>query len=213
MVLFGIPLHAHEDDARRCLLAALEIHKVLSSPDLNCTCGIASGTAYCGTIGSSHRREYATVGNAVNIAARLMQTATDVICDETTARSAADSVSFYEHRLLQLKGQSGPLSVFRPFTSVRTATSATSAPDIIGREFESDLVRRNLDALADGRPYAHVFVEGEPGVGKSNLLDHIDWLASAADVRVLRSSADSIERETPYFSWRSIFHPIIRCRG
>lgn len=45
---------------------------------INCKCkiGIATGTAFCGVVGTSgSRREYSVLGDCINLSARLMQMA------------------------------------------------------------------------------------------------------------------------------------------
>ena len=34
--------------------------------------GVGSGRAFCGVVGSIHRREFTTMGDVVNVSARLM---------------------------------------------------------------------------------------------------------------------------------------------
>src|SRR4051794_907862 len=66
---FGAPV-AHEDDERRAVACA---RALLERDELRrAAIGVATGTVYCGLIGSAARREYTVLGDAVNVAARLM---------------------------------------------------------------------------------------------------------------------------------------------
>ncbi|MBP7310211.1 MAG: tetratricopeptide repeat protein [Candidatus Cloacimonetes bacterium] len=73
LVLFGVP-SVHPDDVERAFLCALRITQNPFSK-VQCRIGITSSNIYCGVIGSSLSYEYGIIGNAVNIAARLMSQA------------------------------------------------------------------------------------------------------------------------------------------
>ena len=62
-----------------------------------------------------------------------------------------------------------------------------------GRDHELSRIRALVDAARQGQSGALVFV-GEPGIGKTSLLDAAEELA-AADVQVLRTRGFESERE------------------
>ena len=73
--VFGSPL-AHEDDAARAAAAALELRdleKTTAARDIQI--GITQGTLRSGTYGHEMRRTFVCLGDAVNLAARLMAAA------------------------------------------------------------------------------------------------------------------------------------------
>src|SRR6478752_8956405 len=82
--LFGAPI-AHEDDPQRAVSAGLEIvaamqayrEKHSADPDreLSVRVGINTGPVVVGEVGSDLRVEYTAMGDAVNVAARMEQTA------------------------------------------------------------------------------------------------------------------------------------------
>lgn len=63
IVGFGLAPLAHEDDAERAVLTALEIHEQLKEMRVPCSIGLTKGLAFCGDVGSERRREYAMVGD------------------------------------------------------------------------------------------------------------------------------------------------------
>ena len=70
--VFGSPV-AHEDDAARAAAAALELRELESAtaaPDIQI--GITYGRLRSGTYGHAHRQTFTCLGDAVNLAARLM---------------------------------------------------------------------------------------------------------------------------------------------
>ena len=82
MALFGAPL-AHEDHARRGVLAALALQRTLQEADLGkpygeaCQfrMGLNSGLVVVGSIGDNLRMDYSAIGDTTNLAARLQQRA------------------------------------------------------------------------------------------------------------------------------------------
>ena len=84
MALFGVPL-AHRDDARRAVSAALALHRAIASyvntletticRSLAMHTGINTGLVVVGEVGSDLRVDYTALGDAVNVAARMEQTA------------------------------------------------------------------------------------------------------------------------------------------
>ena len=82
MALFGAPI-AHEDHARRAVLAALasqqtlhDQHAALGEPH-GVTCqfrmGLNSGLVVVGSIGDNLRMDYSAIGDTTNLAARLQR--------------------------------------------------------------------------------------------------------------------------------------------
>ncbi|HZD67924.1 MAG TPA: adenylate/guanylate cyclase domain-containing protein, partial [Actinomycetes bacterium] len=71
LVVFGAPvrLEDHEERAVRCCVELLRL------PGGPFRAGMTTGRAWCGEVGSDARREYAIVGDPVNLAARLMEMA------------------------------------------------------------------------------------------------------------------------------------------
>ncbi len=70
LVCFGIPF-IHADDIERAFLCATQIAK-LGNDRIRIKLGINYSNIYAGIIGARERYEYGIIGNAVNIAARLM---------------------------------------------------------------------------------------------------------------------------------------------
>jgi class 3 adenylate cyclase len=90
----GLPPMSHEDDTVRAVQAAQAIQAELRSLGLGSCIGVTTGSAFCGAIGTSSRREYTMVGDVVNLAARLMEVSQhEIWCDAATARLPASGWS------------------------------------------------------------------------------------------------------------------------
>ena len=73
--------------------------------------GIASGLTFCGEVGNERRREYAAVGDTVNLAARLMEAAEPgAIVVSTSVGARVPDLEAAERRRLILKGKTLPVS-------------------------------------------------------------------------------------------------------
>ncbi|HWD45829.1 MAG TPA: adenylate/guanylate cyclase domain-containing protein, partial [Actinomycetota bacterium] len=111
----GLPPLAHEDDPARGVQAALAMREVMAGLGRQAAIGVTTGRAFCGTVGSSWRREYTMLGAVVNLAARLMQQAGDgVLCDTATAEAARSSLAFEPLGPVRVKGRADPVPVYRP---------------------------------------------------------------------------------------------------
>ncbi|KAK7249313.1 guanyl-nucleotide exchange factor [Aureococcus anophagefferens] len=135
LAVFGLPPLVHVDDATRATAAALLVVGELAALGVAASVGVTTGTAFCGFVGSSVRREYTVMGNVVNLAARLMSAAKreagGVLVDaETRAAAASASASrdfdFRATAPLQLKGLKDRVSAFAPVEVERADGSLAS---------------------------------------------------------------------------------------
>lgn len=85
------------------------------------------------------------------------------------------------------------------------SSGSNLAPVLHGRESEIEAVTRLLDSARDGVSGALV-IRGEPGIGKTALLDEI---ASRGDMPVLRGLGIESEAELPFSSLHLLFHPVL----
>ncbi len=201
----GLPPLAHEDDATRATLVALEIQDALRKLDVRSAIGIATGQAFCGAIGSSVRREYTMIGDVVNLAARLMQAAPDtILCGPATYQASQGNIVYDELPAITVKGKTEPIVVYRPTGEEKTAIRPQT--EIVGRRAEREALAEGIQSLLRGGSNVNVFViEGEAGIGKSRLVEDIRRQADALGVITYSGSGEPIERSTPYYSWRNIF--------
>src|SRR6186997_2092326 len=173
MALFGAPV-SHEDDAARALRTALEMHAELArivptlphEPELTLHVGVNSGHGIARILGSEARMDYAVLGDSVILAQRLESAAPpgETYVSETAMRLTEDQFRFDSVGELQLKGKSEPVQAWRLVGERSRGRAGRSAASLVGRA-------RELRSVASALDGAVVTVTGEPGVGKSHLVE------------------------------------------
>jgi hypothetical protein len=120
---FGAPV-AHENDALRAVRAALELRAPPSELNFITTIriGVSYGQMRAGAYGGPTRRTYGVLGDRTNLAARLMQTADDILCDEAVYELAHSRVAFAALPPLTVKGKARPVAVYHPLAELNPDT-------------------------------------------------------------------------------------------
>jgi len=204
-VVFGA-LEAHEDDPQRALAAAMELEAPPAGLDFitGTQIGVSHGRARVGVYGSKSRRTYGALGDAVNLAARLMSAAPvgEIRCSETVHEIAKGQWAFDALPPVELKGIDRPQPVYRPIGREESGT-VDVVTRLVGRRAELGVIRKtSKDVEAGARRI--LLIEGEAGIGKSRLVEELRRLASGSGSTCLIGAADSIEQHTPYRVWRTL---------
>ena len=182
LAFFGAPI-AHEDDPRRAILAGLTIVDGLRAwrdtlppayAGLDVRVGINTGLVVVGAVGSDLRLEYSAIGDALNLAARMEQTAAPgtVQIAEETYRLVADQFEVEPLGGIAVKGKAQPVNAYRVLRragDARRAAVAFRAP-LVNRRMEWEALERAFDALGAGRGGV-LFLTGDAGLGKTRLID------------------------------------------
>ncbi len=206
LVLFGAPV-THEDDARRAVHCA---RTLLASLGSRARIGIASGTLFCGDAGAAERREYTVMGDAVNLAARLLQHATpgSALVDAVIHDSLPDA-HWHAPAMLMVKGFDAPVAAYAvqalmddATLSARPAQANDRERELLGRANEQDQLERLLQASCAGKGAALQIV-GEPGMGKTCLADWVMQRGEALGMRVLRAAAQPYG-QAAYAAWAQL---------
>ena len=213
MALFGAPL-AHEDHARRAVLAALAITRAVAERPLEAEpgrpvplklrLGLHTGFVVVGAIGDNLRMDYTAVGDTTHLAARLQQLAEPgaIVVSDATARLVRGYASLEALGPVQVRGRSTPVEIYHvtgPGTrrSALEATGERPLSAFVGRERELRLLENLLAEVEAGRGQA-VGVVGEPGVGKSRVLLELRRTLSARDTGYLEGRCLSFGSAIPY---------------
>jgi len=187
MAYFGWPL-AHEDQsiqAARAGLAAVTVVNAIVVPGtdgetLAARVGIATGQVVVGDLtGERANQRGAVSGETPNLAARLQDIAKpgDVMIGAVTRRLLANSFELEDRGAHGLKGFTDPVSTWcvrgeRATESRFEAARGQTLTQFVGRNSELQLL---LDrwSLAKGREGQVVLISGEPGIGKSRLMQEL----------------------------------------
>jgi class 3 adenylate cyclase/tetratricopeptide (TPR) repeat protein len=200
---WGLPSRHYDDNAVRAVRAALEIGETLAELEVDGSLGLATGQIFTGPRGNDRRRDYAMIGNAVNLAARLMQSAgAGILSDLATRQAAAKEIVFDRLEPILVKGRSSPVDIFRPVALEKRLSKRRD--ETFGRDGEKEILASRLTELLQGQG-STVLIEGEPGIGKSHLM--MDFLERAKErgVQVLLGAGDAIERASAFHCWRPVF--------
>jgi class 3 adenylate cyclase/tetratricopeptide (TPR) repeat protein len=169
--------------------------------------GVNRGHVFAGDIGTATRRTYAVLGDAVNLAARLTGRAGPGEIVATAAVLDRARTSFETGRQpLLVKGKERAVTAYTVGAPLAgpPAERAASLP-LVGREEELAVLR---EALAGARLHSAQLVEivGEPGIGKSRLVEELRTLA--AGFAQLRSAGEQYARSEPFFAFRGILRQL-----
>ncbi len=211
---FGAPV-VHEDDARRAVSAALEL--LTPPPSLDfidpVPIGLSRGTMRTGPVGSTLRHTYSVMGDEVNVAARLMEAAApgELLATDRVIQLVEGLFKTQQLPAIKVKGKTRPVPVYRILGTAEATQPSRSdtGAALVGRTRELTQLDELADALMEGQ--SHVLVmEGEAGIGKSQLITK--WLehSNASDIRTLTGAGDAIEQSTPYLAWRTILGQLLQ---
>ncbi|HXW19912.1 MAG TPA: adenylate/guanylate cyclase domain-containing protein [Roseiarcus sp.] len=182
MALFGAP-RAHGDDALRAVRAAVEIQTLipiklrLASGPPAVHVALAMGDVMASRVGSERRSEYTVIGEAANLAARLLGLtgAGEILASEEIREATARLVDYEALGGQILKGFDDPVPVFR-LKGLRE--SAAESRPLIGRRAELAQCRNALMEIADGQAGAVIVVRGEPGIGKTRFVEELQAIGA-----------------------------------
>lgn len=223
LAFFGAPL-AHEDDPQRAVLAGLDIvsgiapysEKVMQEwgIDLSVRVGINTGLVVVGAVGSDLRMEYTALGDAINLASRMEQTAAPgtVQIAHDTYKLVKPLFEFDELGGIEVKGKDEPVLAYRVLERKRAVGRVRGIEglhaEIVGREDEMDTLQNVVDGLRQGVGRI-VLLLGEAGLGKSRLVYESHQYVEAQpgfDVNWFEMSSLSYETHQAY----GLVHRLIR---
>jgi class 3 adenylate cyclase/tetratricopeptide (TPR) repeat protein len=214
MALFGAPI-AHEDDAQRACLAALEMQvevrryadelRLSHGLNLSMRVGLNTGEVIVGRIGDDLRMDYTAQGHTVNLAARM-----EHICEPGRvylSRYTANLVEGYfklrDLGRMNVAGVDEPIEVYEleGAGSLRTRLDrslARGGSQFIGRGQELASLLTALDRVRAGAGQV-LAVVGNAGIGKSRLCHEFVLQCERAGIAVHRATGVPYANALPLY--------------
>lgn len=227
LAFFGAPL-AHEDDPERAVKAGLDMIQDIQpyraqvkrqwGIDFDVRVGINTGLVVVGAVGSDLQVQYTAMGDAVNTAARMEQTAapSTVQISEATYRLVNQLFSFEDLGPVDVKGKAEPVGSYRVLgqierpESIRGIKGLTSP--LVGRDAEMQALTEAFSGLRSGSGRI-ISVMGEAGLGKSRLITELRQALAddptTASIPWHSGRSLSYETSTPYVPVRRILRSIV----
>jgi class 3 adenylate cyclase/predicted ATPase len=214
LVYFGYPA-AHEDDARRAtraglgILAALDDLNARRAQPIRVRMGIHTGLVVVGEIGEGGKHEPLALGDTPNLAARLQGLAEPdtLVISATTQRLILGFFDCQDLGPQALKGVSAPLQVYRVLSEssaqsrLEVDVSTGKLTPLVGRAHEVGLILERWAAAQAGEGQV-VLLSGEPGIGKSRLVQEVKE-------RVVQARATCLEFRCSPYTQNSAFAPVL----
>ncbi|MGB8643680.1 MAG: adenylate/guanylate cyclase domain-containing protein [Anaerolineae bacterium] len=212
LALFGAQ-QPSEFDAENAIRAALEIQAQAGHPkelsdtgnlrpatgDLQLRVGIHTGLVITGEIGTDTHKEFTATGDAMNLAARLQTSAPPggVLISYDSYTHVRGLFDVMLQPPLTIKGKSEPVQTYlvtrarpRLFQTVTRGVAGVQTRTV-GREYEFSLLQSAYQEANDLRQWIWAQLIGEPGMGKSRLMEEMRvWITTRAEpVELLRARA------------------------
>jgi len=148
-----------------------------------------------------------------------------LLCDQVTYEGSVHKLSFKKLEPIMVKGKSEPIQIYIPSergeNDMQVMDASRGNPDedrevrtrtVIGRVDELRALTDSLELLVSRAKRGGIVIyEGAAGVGKSTIVNYAREVVSDVSagffryfIQALFGSADSVEKNTPYFLWKKI---------
>jgi len=195
------------DDEHRMLLCVREVMD--AGNRLPIRIGVNRGAVFVGEIGPHYRRTFTVMGDAVNLAARLMAKARPgqiVVSPDVLSRSRT-SFGTEELEPFLVKGKARPVrALLLGKIGAQQVIDTDRTIPFVGREAELRALRSHVGGAAGGAGRL-VEIVGDPGSGKTRILDELQ--AQTWDRPRLSFTCQHYEASTAYYVVRRLLRPLL----
>lgn len=208
ILVTGVP-RALGDDEGRLLRAVRRIADGDRSVPVRI--GVNRGPVFAGEVGPPYRQTFTVMGDAVNLAARLMAKAGpgQILASAGVLERSRSAFSTTALAPFFVKGKSRPVQAFevgRPRGTQETRRSAELP--LVGREGEMTALASAWASTCAGEGRV-VMLEGDVGVGKTRLVDELRRRAGADGAEVRLVQCEQYEAATPFFAFRVLLRAVL----
>jgi len=227
MAVFGVPV-AIEDAPAAAVNAAIEMRREVRAYNerralataLDVHIGIDTGLGIAGDVSGPLLREFALMGESVGRASRLTSLAPNgrIYLGQETVLAVRDRFAVRAVERGEAKSgapddeawelESEREQVYRP----RLGRGATLFAELVGRADEVALLRAAVEETAAGRG-GIVGIVGEPGIGKSRLLEELRAHATALGARCLEGRSLAIGAPLRFHPFVDLLHAFAAIEG
>lgn len=217
LALFG-HLEASEDDGRRAVEASLELHEAISklragsganATQIQMHSGIHAGLVLV-IEGDIERGRFDIVGEVPNTAARLCSLAAtgEILVSDETLGPQAHFFQIEMLRRLPIRGRAAPLNVLRvagrvPVRRRIDAAAHRGVVPFVGRLAAMNELMSAAERARTGESPV-IVVRGEPGIGKTRLIEEFRRRLDPAVFRVIQGYCENYlgaEPLQPFMQW------------
>uniref|UniRef100_A0A7C4TBK3 Adenylate/guanylate cyclase domain-containing protein n=1 Tax=candidate division WOR-3 bacterium TaxID=2052148 RepID=A0A7C4TBK3_UNCW3 len=209
LAIFGFP-HAYEDDEKRAVMFTYEILNNPQLKSLKLRAGINSGSVFAAPVGSELRREYTTLGDAVNLSARLAAKAEDrtIVVSEPVFNK---TYGIFEYEFLgekEYKGKKKKIQTYKLIKKKEIEKKAlgrwlSESEKIVGRDKEIARLQEVAKLCATGKGQI-LGITGEPGIGKSRLVQEFIKISKENGYQIYEGNCLSYGSAFSYHPWAQI---------
>ena len=217
---WGVPTASHPDNTRRALCAGAIIGYKLDELGMKTSVGITTGNVFCGSVGSHVRREYAVIGDVVNLAARLMSKAKHrLLLDESTYISLPLFLKNHVEKLepMVVKGRDKPITAY----CLKRTSRNISLTDKDDNEMLIDTLTKPApfkrpillgieECFAGPVILKNILVEGRMGSTNNDLSDWLKTTGERLEIRILTLQMIPKNSSKDYYVVTQLFRLLVR---
>ena len=205
MLTAGAPRSLGHEEERMLRAARLIVDRI---GELPLRIGVNRGPVFSGDFGPPFRRTYSVKGDAINLAARVMGKAAPGQLLATREVIDRSSTVFETEPLepFMVKGKSRPVHASSVGLLAGSRDAERGLAPLVGRDAELAVLDDALDDARRGRGRL-VDLVGEPGIGKSRLVEELR--SHAEDAVVLVAGCEEYESSTPYHPIRHLLRDVL----
>ena len=215
---WGVPTASYPDNTRRAVCAGAILKHDLDLLGMKSSVGITTGNVFCGSVGSYVRREYAVIGDVVNLAARLMSKAKGgLLLDEATYSKIPTHLHRHLEKLppIAVKGKTEPITPY----SLKSGTGRLSFEDESDGHLEVLTIRplckepilAGLRVIQKNEvtPVRFVIIEGKISPGKFEVLDWLRQICPPLNIDVLSLTMTCRDKTTDFYMVKRLFRSLV----